>query len=271
MSSAARASAEGVVGRSLAGAALAAVVVGLGEAAIVIAERHLGIDFGLLFFAFLFYGGIGALIGLGIGLGLRVVTRASAATGFALSGAAVLAVLVTIIGRFRIFRDVFNETFDGGADLALHVPDRLGGGGGRALRGRVRRCGGRWRAGVPVLASPVVVIGALVVAVVASRAGMALGSAAKAPPARVAIGAPAKGPNVILIVVDTLRADHLSCYGAAQPDAGDRRPRGGRHALRARLFASLVDAALVRRRSSRRSIPRRTARSTNPTPFRTRS
>jgi arylsulfatase A-like enzyme len=202
-----------VVGRSLAGAALAAVVVGLGEAAIVIAERHLGIDFGLLFFAFLFYGGIGALVGLGIGLGLRVVTRASAATGFALSGAVVLAVLVTIIGRFRIFRDVFNETFDGAPISPFMF--QIASAAAAVLLFAVAFV--LWRTlarRVPVLASPLVVIGALVVAVVASRAGMALGSAAKAPPARVAVGAPAKGPNVILIVVDTLRADHLSCYGA---------------------------------------------------------
>ena len=97
-------STHGVIGSSLAGAALAGALVGLGEAAIVIAERHLGLDAGLLYFALLSYGGIGALIGLGVGIALRVI-GASGPTGFALSGAGLLAVLVTIIGRFRVFRD----------------------------------------------------------------------------------------------------------------------------------------------------------------------
>ncbi len=206
-------SSNGVVGSALAGAALAAVVVGLGEAGIVIAERHLGIDAGLLFFAFLFYGGIGALAGLGLGIALRVLTRAAAPTAFALSGAAVLAPLVTIIGRFRVFRDVFNETFDGApisaftfqiasaaAALVLFVLAFV------VWRTLARR--------LPALASPVIVLGVLALGVVASRAGMAFGSKPAPAPRHVAVGAPAKGPNVILIVVDTLRADHLSCYGA---------------------------------------------------------
>ena len=75
----------GVVGRALAGAALAGMVVGLGEAAIVIVERHLGLNPSLIFFALFFYGGIAAAIGLGIGIVLSFVTR-SGATAFGLSG-----------------------------------------------------------------------------------------------------------------------------------------------------------------------------------------
>jgi arylsulfatase A-like enzyme len=203
-----------MIGRALAGGALAAVVVGLGESALVIHERHLGIDCGLLFFAFLFYGGIGALIGLGIGIVLRAVTRAAAATGFALSGAVVLAALVTIIGRFRVFRDVFNETFDG-APISPFMFQVASAAAAIVLfvlafflwRTIARR--------VAFLASPAVVIGVLVLAVVASRAGMALGTAPKTAAPKSAATAPAKGPNVILIAVDTLRADHLSCYGSS--------------------------------------------------------
>lgn len=203
-----------MIGRALAGAALAAVVVGLGESAIVIRERHLGIDAGLLFFAFLYYGGIGALIGLAIGAGLRLTTRASAATGFALAGATVLAALVTIIGRFRVFRDVFNETFDGApiSPFMFHVASAAAAIVLFALAFVVWRTIAR-RASF--FASPAVVVGVLVVAVVAARAGMALHRPLAPAPHRAATAAPAKGPNVILIVVDTLRADHLSCYGAA--------------------------------------------------------
>ena len=208
-------STQGVIGSSLAGAALAGAVVGLGEAAIVIAERHLGLDAGLLYFALLSYGGIGALIGLGLGIALRVV-GASGPTGFALGGAGLLAVLVTIIGRFRVFRDVFNETFDGApiSPFTFQIASAVGALALFALAFIL------WRAiarRVPVLASPLVVVGALVLAVIAARVGMALGSGATPPPApqRAATSpaAPPKAPNVILIVVDTLRADHLSCYG----------------------------------------------------------
>ena len=204
-------SSGGVVGRALAGAALAGMVVGLGEAAIVIAERHLGLDPSLLFFAFLFYGGLAAAVGLGLGVILSFVTR-SGATAFGISGAAVLAVLVTIIGRFRVFRDVFNETFDGAplspmmfqvaslvAAVALFALGFL------LLRALARR--------LPGLASPVAVLGALVALVVLTRAAMALHAPVAPKPERAAAAAPGKGPNVILIVVDTLRADHLSTYG----------------------------------------------------------
>ena len=206
-------SSGGAIGRAVAGAALAGVMVGVGEAAIVTAERHLGLDTGLLFFALLSYGGIGALVGLGIGVALRVVSRPSGALAFGLSGATVLAVLVTIIGRFRVFRDVFNETFDGApiSPLMFQVASLVGallvfGLAFVALRALARR--------QPWLASPLVVIGALVLVIVVCRAGMAVAPTPAATPRQVAIGAAPKGPNVILILVDTLRADHLSCYGA---------------------------------------------------------
>jgi arylsulfatase A-like enzyme len=206
-------SSSGVVGRAVAGAALAGALVGIGEAAVVTLERHLGLDTGLLFFAFLFYGGVGALIGLGVGVALRVLTRASGAVAFALSGATVLALLVTIIGRFRVFRDLFNETFDGApvSPLVFQVASLAGAVvvfalAFVALRGLARR--------QPALSSPLVVLGSLVIALVACRAGMALVPTAKPAPRQVATGAAPKGPNVILILVDTLRADHLSCYGA---------------------------------------------------------
>jgi len=187
--------------------------VGLGEAAIVTAERHLGLDAGLLHFAFLAYGGVGALIGLGLGVVLAIA-RVSYPTAFGVAGASVLAVLGTIIGRFRVFRDVFNETFDGAAlspmqfqlasaaaAVALFVTTFL------VWRALARR--------QPRLASPLVVVGFLVLAVVGTRAAMMLGGSKGLPaPSHVAVGQPPKGPNVFLLVVDTLRADHLSSYGA---------------------------------------------------------
>ncbi len=201
-----------VIGRAVAGAALGGVLVGLGEAAIVIAERHLGLDAGLLYFALLSYGGIAALIGLGIGIALAIV-RASGPVAFGLSGAVILAVLTTIIGRFRVFRDVFNETFDGApiSPAMFQVASLVGAilvfvSAFLALREIARR--------VPAVASPLVVLGALVVGIVVARVGMAASSPAPVAAQRpAAVGQPHAGPNVILIVVDTLRADHLSSYG----------------------------------------------------------
>jgi arylsulfatase A-like enzyme len=204
---------ESAVGRAVAGAALAGALVGLGEAAIVITERHLGLDPGLVFFALLFYGGIAALVGLGIGIALRVVARPSGATAFGLSGAAVLAVLAMIIGRFRVFRDVFNETFDGApiTPFMFQIGSLVGALlvfalGFALLRALARR--------VPAATSPLVVLGMLALVIVACRAAMMVGSTAAPATRQAKVGAPPKGPNVILILADTLRADHLSCYGA---------------------------------------------------------
>jgi hypothetical protein len=234
-----------VVGRAVAGAALAGVLVGVGEAVIVTLERHLGLDAGLFFFAFLFYGGIGALIGLGIGIALRVATRASGALAFGLAGAVVLAVLATIIGRFRVFRDVFNETFDGAplSPMMFQVASIVGAVvvfvvAFLALRELARRA--------PGLASPLVVLGALAVALVVSRAGLAM-SGKDVPPPPVKVGAAPERP-----------ARHLDPrrYAPRRPplvlrredeqDAGHRRTRGGRDAVRARVLPGLVDAPVGR-------------------------
>lgn len=213
MTASAEGSSGGVIGRAVAGAAMAGALVGLGEAMIVTLERHLGLDAGLIYFALLFYGGVAAVIGLGIGLALRVLVRPSGAVAFALSGATVLAVLVAIIGRFRVFRDVFNETFDGAPiSPAMFQVASLGGTilvfglAFVALRAVARR--------QPGVASPLVVMGALVVVMLLARVGMALGTAPAPAPRTATLGQPHQGPNVILILVDTLRADHLSSYGA---------------------------------------------------------
>lgn len=230
----------GVLGRAVAGAALAGVLVGLGEAAIVIVERHLGLDAGLLYFALLSYGGIAALIGIGMGIALAVV-RASGPVAFGLSGATILAVLVTVIGRFRVFRDVFNETFDGApiSPAMFQIASLVGAIlifalAFLAFRGIARR--------VPALASPLVVLGALVVGIVVARVGMGAtgGTTPVTSPRAAATGQAHKGPNVILIVVDTLRADHLSAYGykASTTPAFDRLAADGTRFAKAYSQAS---------------------------------
>ena len=239
------------IGGAIAGATVGALIAGLSEAALVAVERHLGLDPSLAFFALLFYGVAGVIAGVAIAAVLAVGARATArpptsAGAFALSGAVVLAVLVTIIGRFRVFRDVFNETFDGApispmtfqlASLAFAVI--LFAAAFFALRALGRR--------QPLATSPLVVVGALAVALLGSGVLMR-GASAPHSKRRVAVSEVVpEGPSVILIMVDTLRADHLSSYGykaIATPaiDAPCRR----RHAFRAYLLAGVLDASLGR-------------------------
>jgi arylsulfatase A-like enzyme len=122
--------------------------------------------------------------------------------------------LVTIIGRFRVFRDVLHETFDGAvisprtfqlgslaALLALFAITFV------VLRLAARRPG--------PATSPLAVLGGLVLALAVTGGALRFGPAAPAPHVRPTSGPVPAGPSAILIMVDTLRADHLSCYGSA--------------------------------------------------------
>ena len=208
-----------VLGGAVAGAVLAALLVGLGEAAVVTLERHLVLDAGLLFFALLFYGATGVAIGVAAGLVLalagRVTGRAlGAATAYALSGAATLSVLVTIIGRFRVFRDVLHETFDGQAISAwtFQLASLTAALVLFAVTFLLMRMAGR-RSGAAT--SPAVVLGGFVLGLALAGGAMRIGAPAASAPRRPAAAQVPAGPGVILIMVDTLRADHLSCYGYA--------------------------------------------------------
>jgi FtsH-binding integral membrane protein len=106
---------RGPVAGAIAGATLAALVVGLGESLAVIVERHLGADPGLLYFAIVFYGLAGLAAGVLVGVALRVLGVRSGRMAYAIAGAVSFSGLVTVIGRFRVFRDVLHETFDGKA------------------------------------------------------------------------------------------------------------------------------------------------------------
>jgi arylsulfatase A-like enzyme len=202
-----------VIGPAIAGAVLAAVAVGLGEAVLVAVERGLGFDLGLIGFALAAYGAVGLAAGLGMGIALAVLLRGrvGAPTAHALAGAVVFAVLATVIGRFRVFRDVFHESFDGaplspmgfqlaslGALVVLGVMAYL----------VLRLLAERQR----LAASPVVVVGAVALLTGVALAGAGTATAPHGKPAPL-IGQAPKGPNVILIAIDTLRADHLSAYG----------------------------------------------------------
>ncbi len=212
MSAADRRSEDGsVLTSAVAGATLAAVVVGLCEATVVGLERQLGIEISLLFFALLFYGVVGVAVGLAAGVGLAVLGRtAGGRRAFALSGAATLSVLLTVITRFRVFRDVLHETFEGQpiSPALFNLATVVGAVVLFALGYLAWRAVARQR-----LASPVFVLGGVALALGASWLAMGLERTPAAPPPS-PVGRPVPtGPSVILVLVDTLRADHLSCYG----------------------------------------------------------
>jgi arylsulfatase len=197
----------GILG-GFAGGALA----GIGESLVIAATSEIT-EYWLFLFGAASYG----LIGAGIGAGWSVVSgvlprlRSQAASAASSAGLAA-ALLGLVVGRFRIIRDAFSESLPllSGAGIAVHVGLLVG-----ALvvyllvAGAVRRRAARRG---PVAATAVSAAAMLVVGGLASvMANVVAGGPAEKP---AVAPSTAKGPNVVLIIADTLRADHLGVYGA---------------------------------------------------------
>ncbi len=153
------------------------------------------------------YGLVGALGGLGAGI-VAMILRTD---GFGLALAGVGAGLGFVVARFRVIRDVFMEQLPPGALTSVVQLAALGATVvlaflvWRMLRGADARRGFATR---PLGA-------ALIVLVIAGISAAASGMVSAPPPAQLpprAAAAP-NAPNVILLMIDTLRADHLSVYG----------------------------------------------------------
>lgn len=207
----------------LAGGAIGGVLLGLGEAAVVLAGSAAKADPGVLAYGAAAYGLFGAALGqvMGIGFSLlgmllkRTETEPSIACGRI---AALVACVPAIgIGLFRIRRDVFHEQLAlksaqglmvlGGTLLAACI--------GAFLISRVVRAlvahkpfSGLLR----VWASPVFLT--LLCLIAFATTGTPEPSVALAKLEKPA--APADAGNVLVIVVDTMRADHLGVYGSDQ-------------------------------------------------------
>jgi len=145
----------------------------------------------------------------GLGAGLAGAVLGTDGFGLALGG--VGGALVFVVGRFRVVRDVFLEQVPRGlipmlvqlgALLAMVVLAFLA---WRALRGADGRRRFLTR---PVLAGVLVLLLG-----VGWNVATGLRPGVPPPPAPARATAPAGAPNVILIMVDTLRADRLACYG----------------------------------------------------------
>lgn len=201
-------------------------VVGFLEA-IVVAWAGGAEEFGVFSFGALSYGLIGAVLGGGIGIGTLVVSAFARDTAAAagLSAGTVAALLGLAVARFRIVRDLFNESLPiaSGAGLAVHlgllvsaILVLLG------LRRLVIALAGRGSGFVATgaMAASTVLIGFLASAVL---------NATAVPEAVVPPPGTAQGPSAILILVDTLRADHIGAYGSTttKTPAMDRLAKDG--------------------------------------------
>ncbi|MFT5443406.1 MAG: arylsulfatase A-like enzyme/uncharacterized membrane protein YbhN (UPF0104 family) [Myxococcota bacterium] len=200
-------------GLGLGGGILSGILIGLVET-IVIAQGGFGEEAQVFWYGFLAYsvilGGLG-MIG-GAVLGVLPMDREDA-KGWVPS-LAMLATLVPFglaITVFRLRRDVYLEQMPP-APVLLGV---VGIGGLIALF--FFFIGPKlFRGGLERLAQPAVAVGTLVVAMVLGAVGTVVAGPSGDANSHHG-GVPtdlANQPNVILIMVDTLRADHLSCYGS---------------------------------------------------------
>lgn len=196
------------IGGGLAGGLLAGAAVGAVEAAVAWATGTTA-EPAPIAWAVVAYGALGGLGGIGIGVAMAIL----GAEGFGAALAAVGVGLALVVGRFRVVRDVFAEQLPPGRTTQLVQIAVLAAAAGLGvwlwLRCRDAERRGR------VLANPLVAI--VLVAAVALAWGAAMGRWEPGP--AVGAGAPgrsgATGANVVLIMVDTLRADRLSVYGYA--------------------------------------------------------
>jgi arylsulfatase A-like enzyme len=195
------------IGAGIAGGMLAGALVGAIEACVAWLSRAGGAALPPVGWAVVVYGLIGALGGLGAGI-VALVFRTGA---FGLALGAIAGGLGFVVGRFRIIRDVFLEQAPHGLlPTLVQVGALLGIVAVAMVVWRVLRDADERR---PPLARPGVVA-TLVLVLGGTWMILARALTPDAPATAAVTGqAPSGAPNVVVIVVDTLRADHLACYG----------------------------------------------------------
>ena len=199
----------------------AGVALGLAEAVAVLWAAAPPRDLSVLAYAAVTYGASCTLAGAALGLAARVLGRvlrrdaAEPVRVFAFTGALLFAALGFVIARFRVFRDVYLENLPTGSSKGLMVQGALLVGalvvflaGRAAARLLVDRTPARML--LRAWGSPLVF--GLVAAACLAAAQLGAPSDAKADGHHRARGG-SQPPNVVVVVVDTLRADHLGAYG----------------------------------------------------------
>jgi len=198
------------LGAGIAGGLLAGAAVGAIEALASWFGAHGAGDLPAIGWGLVVYGLVGAAGGLGAGI-IAAIIRTD---GFGLALAGVGAGLGFVVARFRIIRDVFLEQLPPGTltliaqALGLLLTVVLAVVVWRALRGADARR--RW------LTRPGIAAALVAALAVLWTAGARLTARPAAPslPPRTATAKPG-APNIVLIMVDTLRADRLGVYGNA--------------------------------------------------------
>lgn len=194
--------------------ALGGALAGFGEALLVSFTSGTAEEYWLFLFAFVSYGLMGVAVGLGAALAFQAVTlgRGLAATAAGVSFAFGLAVPGMVVARYHIVRRVFHEelvlaSFSGVLTHALLVAAALVlGAAGFVLLRACHRAGRGW---IPLAACSLLGIAACAIGF-ATDATSAEPARERRPASRAAAGK----PNLILIIVDTLRADAVEPFGA---------------------------------------------------------
>ncbi|MEM9193799.1 MAG: sulfatase-like hydrolase/transferase [Myxococcota bacterium] len=200
---------------------LGGMLVGLAEASVIIVSGGGRVGYRVLSYGAISYALLGAVLGIGAGFALvqtsRILSREGMreATGYARITGGIVAVLALGLGAFRVRRDVFHEelvwkSLEGAAvGLGCLLAAGLLYLGLSSLLGWLlaRRPG---KLMLKAWGSP-----ALVSVLVACAAAVTLlnGQPAEAAPGRERATPPEDAGNVMVIVIDTLRADHLPGYG----------------------------------------------------------
>lgn len=188
-------------------------LVGVCEAAVISLVSGLT-EYWVFLFGAVSYGGFGAAMGAGWAVAASLLAATRAATSVVgVSAGLVAAALGIVVARFRVIRDVFGESLaiGSGAGIAVHVGLIVG---ALVVFLVVRKllCGAAERRG-PLAAGLRWAVTVLVVALLSAVGLNAIAGGGDASPAQAA--GTAAGPDVVLVIVDTLRADHIGPYGAS--------------------------------------------------------
>ena len=192
------------------GGAVGGALVGLAEVILILATSAAPNEYWLVPYAIIAYGLLGLIAGVGGALAAAVIgrARATSAAGLALGVGMAVAPLAFIVGRYHVIQRVFHEelVLKSAMGVGVHVALLIG----AALVAAAAISLLRGLQGNLALGG---VLGVLALLLAAS---VGFAAATDRPESDVAVTTPSatgKGPNVILIVTDTLRADALSCLG----------------------------------------------------------
>ena len=189
------------------------------------------------------YGAVFAIAGVGIGAGLVFLSLAAdrwlrPSLSFSVSVAITLAGIITVVGRHRYARDALGDHALSGTDIVM----LLAVAGGAALA-----AGALFSVLVPLLRLRWrgAVVATILTYALVSVGAFGLGKYLEVPaPVHTFSPTPnAKGPNILLIMADTLRADHLMPYFAGSPAKTPNAGLCGRgHGVPAELLPCILDA-----------------------------